>query len=206
MSLFVFIVFVYPRLQASVLSLSHPVLPRLMSPEWQFLLDTVVRWLPYIAVIIFIPVLVAMSRCIFRGSCRNGPIQKFDSQADEEMFKWMEGGNGSRIRKAEILKTSKLLTKSLPNLSDNISDDIFKSISLTRDPSGIATVQNVSENALEIDPGLCSLCHKVYSELTAINNLPCSHHFHQECAEEWFGKRGYCPKCIQPSSVSVFNA
>lgn len=176
-----------------------------MNPEWQFLLDTVVRWLPYIGIIILIPVLVAFSRCIFRGSCRNGPIQKLNSQtdADDEMFSWMEGGNKNSI------ETKKLTTKSLPNLNDNISDDIFKSISLTRDASGIATVhskESINESVKEIDPGLCSLCQKVYSEVTAIKNLPCSHHFHQECAEEWFGKRGYCPKCIQTSSASVLNA
>ena len=186
-----------------------------MSPEWQFLLDTVVRWLPYIAVIIMIPILVMISRCLFKGSCKNGPVQKLDSQADVEVFNWMESGKrntGIRTEISKSLKTNQSYRhKSLPNLPDSTSDDIFKSISLTRDPSGIATVNSRDQmteitTAPKIDPGVCSLCHQVYTDENVIKNLPCSHHFHQECAEDWFSKRGYCPKCIQPSSASVVNA
>lgn len=199
-----------------------------MGPEWQFLLDTVVRWLPYIGVIILIPVMVAIGRCVFKGSCRNGPVQKLGSQTDEELFMWMEtadrkqGGKGTVI-KTDILKSAKTNCnnnnynnnhhKSLPNLQDNNSDDIFRSICLTRDSSGISTVDYVNNNnikkskgAIEFDPGLCALCQKVYSEENVARNLPCSHHFHQKCAEEWFAVRGYCPKCIQPSSVSILNS
>lgn len=184
-----------------------------MSPEWQFLLDTVVRWLPYIAVIILIPILVLLSRCLFKGACRNGPVQKLGSQADDEMFSWMETGTGkknsnnnknntkpSNFIRTEILKSAQTNRhKSLPNLQDNSSDDIFKSISLTRDASGIASVSNV-------DPGICAICQSIYTDENGVKEMPCTHHFHQECAEDWFGKRGYCPKCIQPSSASVLAA
>ena len=180
-----------------------------MSPEWQFLLDTVIRWLPYIAVIILIPILVLLSRCLFKGACRNGPIQKLGSQVDDEVFNWMECGGGkksSTVIRTKILKSSNTQKhKSLPNLQDNTTDDIFKSISLTRDPSGIATV-SIEGISSEIDPGVCSLCEKVYTVGKVAKDLPCSHNFHQDCAEDWFSKRGYCPKCIQPSSASVLRA
>lgn len=182
-----------------------------MNPEWQFLLDTVVRWLPYIAVIILIPVLVLMSRCLFKGACRNGPIQKLGSQADEEMFSWMEAGGKHNTNKSilhtEILKSAKTTGtnrhKSLPNLQDNTSsDDIFKSISLTRDPSGVATAFKAESDY----SGVCSICQNVRTEDNSLKEMPCTHQFHQDCAEDWFGKRGYCPKCIQPSSASVLKA
>lgn len=172
-----------------------------MSPEWQFLLDTVVRWLPYIAVIIFIPFAVLLVRCLSNGACRNGPVQKIASFNDEEF--WIGDERTLRSNK----KPLKLESKSLPNLPDNYStSDVFRSVSLTRDASGLASQDPTDhETTQEIERGLCSLCQTIYTEDNVVRNLPCSHHFHQKCAEDWFNKRGYCTQCIKPSSASVIK-
>lgn len=172
----------------------------LMSSEWQFLLDTVVRWLPYIAVIIFIPFAVLLVRCLSKGACRNGPIQKINSYNDEEF--WIGDGDFMKANKTKLESLNK--HKSLPNLQDNIgSNDIFRSVSLTRENSHLPSRKPETSQATE--RGICALCQTVYTENNLVKNLPCSHHFHQKCAEDWFSKRGYCPKCIKPSSASIIN-
>lgn len=174
-----------------------------MSPEWKFLLDTVIRWLPYIAVIILIPIAVLIVRCLFKGACRNGPVQKLNSFADEEY--WIGSKEILQIRKQNLIKLeSSNKHKSLPNMQDNYSSsDIFRSVSLTREESFSSLKE---DSAIEkIGPGICSICHDVYSDANVGRSLPCSHHFHQKCAEDWFGKRGYCPECIRPSSASVIK-
>lgn len=171
-----------------------------MNPEWRFLMDTVVRWLPYIAVILFIPFSVLLVRCLSKGSCRNGPVQKLNSFTDEEF--WAGDQDYLKKRQIEALKTEHLQKhKSLPHLQENHSqtDEVFKSVNLTRDPSGHASVEPINVHSSE--RGICSLCQTIYTELETAKNLPCSHHFHQKCAEDWFSKRGYCPQCIRPSSL-----
>lgn len=180
-----------------------------MSPEWKFLLDTVVRWLPYIGVVIFIPVAVMLGRCLSKGACRNGPVQKINSYADEE---YGIGPDATfRYKNRQNLKVqSANRHKSLPDMQDNYStSDVFRSVSLTREDSGICSALPNKLESLNDDtgigPGICSLCQMVYTETKVARNLPCSHHFHQKCAEDWFSKRGYCPQCIRPSSVSVIK-
>ena len=177
-----------------------------MSPEWQFLLDTIARWLPYIAVIIFIPVAVLLVRCLSKGAaCRNGPVQKLNSFNDEEF--WVGDERALKFNRKENLKLESFNKhKSSPNLQDNYSSsDVFRSVSLTRETSGIESRDPQSVDPQEIERGLCALCQTVYTENNVARNLPCSHHFHQKCAEDWFSKRGYCPQCIKPSSVSIIK-
>lgn len=179
-----------------------------MNPEWKFLLDTVVRWLPYIGVIIFIPFAVMLVRCLSKGACRNGPVQKLNSFTDEEYWMGDRDVLGLRQKKNNDVKLqSTNRHKSLPNMQDNASSsDIFRSVSLTREESEIASDKEFEEDSdYETGPGMCALCRTVYSETNVARNLPCSHHFHQKCAEDWFSKRGYCPQCIRPSSVSIIK-
>jgi hypothetical protein len=176
-----------------------------MSPEWQFLLDTVIRWLPYIAVIIFIPFAVLIVRCLSKGACRNGPVQKINSFTDEEF--WIGDERALSTANTQKLKLESFNRhKSLPNLQDNHSSiDVFRSVALTREPSGLASQQVHEFEPQEIERGICWLCKTIYTENNLARNLPCSHHFHQKCAEDWFCKRGYCPQCIKPSSVSIIK-
>jgi hypothetical protein len=170
-----------------------------MDPEWEFLLDTVVRWLPYIAVILFIPMAVLLVRCLTKGACRNGPIVKTASYNDEEF--WIGDLAALKTRKEFMQENGK--HKSLPNLQDNNSD-IFRSVSLTREESGTVSRQEEKEGS-NTEHGICSMCSAVYTEINVSKNLPCTHHFHQKCADEWFSKRTYCPQCIRPSSASIIK-
>ena len=168
-----------------------------MNPEWEFLLDTVIRWLPYIAVIVFIPAAVLTVRCFSKGACRNGPIVKSVSYNDEEF--WVGDLAALKMRRENLQDK----TKSLPNLQEN-SSDIFRSVSLTREASGTVSREEFTTEPAK-EHGICSLCSTVYSENNVSKKLPCTHHFHQKCAEDWFSKRGYCPQCIRPSSVSIIK-
>ena len=165
-----------------------------MNPKWELVFDTVVRWLPYIGIIILIPIAVFLVRCISKGACRNGPIVKMDM--DEEY--WMGDLTMLDAKKLNLESLNK--HKSLPNLHDSCnSDDIFRSVSLTRQSS------NLQLHDQEIDRGICLICNTVYMENEVAKNLLCSHFFHQKCADDWFSKRGHCPQCIRPSSVSIMN-
>lgn len=150
-----------------------------MNSEWKFLLDTVVRWLPYVGVLILVPVLFAICRYIFRGTCRNGPIEKPDPIQDEEFR--------AGCKQTQWLEKH----KSLPNMSEG--DEIFKTVNLASSP--------VKKDFR----GVCMLCSKTYNQDNVARSLPCEHHFHHKCAEDWFSRRGYCPQCIRPSSASVVN-
>ncbi len=152
---------------------------RIMNSEWKFLLDTVVRWLPYIAVLIFVPIIFVIVRYFLGGSCRNGPIQKPDSIQDEE---FRAGTKQTEWRDKH---------KSLPNMA--ASDEIFRTVNLSASP-------------IKKDyRGICMICTKTYHQDNVARSLPCEHHFHHKCAEDWFSRRGYCPQCIRPSSASVIN-
>ena len=150
-----------------------------MNSEWKFLLDTVVRWLPYIAVLVFVPLFFAVGRYFFKGMCRNGPIQRTESIQDEEF-------------RAGTKQTDWLdKHKSLPNMTE--SDEIFRTVNLSASP------------VKKGHRGVCMLCTRTYNQDNVATSLPCEHHFHHKCAEDWFSRRGYCPQCIRPSSASVLN-
>ncbi|KAI5181391.1 hypothetical protein NEOKW01_1585 [Nematocida sp. AWRm80] len=59
---------------------------------------------------------------------------------------------------------------------------------------------------LEYTPGgkikekdaLCSICLTPYAVNDKIRKLPCKHHFHMPCIDEWFGIDDVCPLCKQP--------
>ena len=169
-----------------------------MSPEWQFLFDTIIRWLPYVGVLLFVPLAVFAVRCCSHSACRNGPIQKSASYADEEF--WV--GDEDYLKKLKTEKSGTAMktdaffkNKSVPNIQNDLeSPGIFRSVNLTRDNSGVAShsVQNK-----------CSICKTIYSEGEDITTLPCTHKFHSNCTDDWFGKHTYCPECIRPNSISL---
>lgn len=170
-----------------------------MNPEWKFLVDTVIRWLPYIAIILLIPFAVLLVRCMTKGACRNGPVQKLNSFADEEFWIGDQDYLKDKRQRLEALKTENIQKhKSLPHLPvTSQSEDVFKSVNLTADPSGHSSV----EPAPTANRIVCSICRNAYNESELINNLPCSHHFHHKCADDWFTKHDYCPQCIRPNKV-----
>lgn len=44
----------------------------------------------------------------------------------------------------------------------------------------------------------CTICLCPYSEAEKIRKLPCQHHFHMNCIDEWFGIDDVCPLCKKP--------
>lgn len=44
----------------------------------------------------------------------------------------------------------------------------------------------------------CSICLGWYEEGDDLRILPCSHHFHLGCADEWFKITATCPLCVRP--------
>jgi hypothetical protein len=43
----------------------------------------------------------------------------------------------------------------------------------------------------------CVICLENYSKGEDLRVLQCGHHFHQECADEWFQVKAICPLCLQ---------
>ncbi|KAI5192354.1 hypothetical protein NEMIN01_1968 [Nematocida minor] len=44
----------------------------------------------------------------------------------------------------------------------------------------------------------CTICLAPYAEKEQIRKLPCRHHFHMTCIDEWFGIDDVCPLCKRP--------
>ncbi|KAI5127773.1 hypothetical protein NEPAR06_1556 [Nematocida parisii] len=44
----------------------------------------------------------------------------------------------------------------------------------------------------------CTICLAPYAEKEQIRKLPCKHHFHMTCIDEWFGIDDVCPLCKRP--------
>lgn len=44
----------------------------------------------------------------------------------------------------------------------------------------------------------CTICLAQYAEKEQIRKLPCKHHFHMTCIDEWFGIDDVCPLCKRP--------
>mmetsp|Transcript_19676 Transcript_19676/g.47718 ORF Transcript_19676/g.47718 Transcript_19676/m.47718 type:complete len:183 (-) Transcript_19676:52-600(-) len=42
----------------------------------------------------------------------------------------------------------------------------------------------------------CAICMEQYFENQAMSKLPCSHTFHQTCAEQWLSRSSTCPVCM----------
>lgn len=47
----------------------------------------------------------------------------------------------------------------------------------------------------------CVICYENYIPGNLIKFLPCEHHFHSECVDEWLNIRDTCPLCKKSTSV-----
>lgn len=47
----------------------------------------------------------------------------------------------------------------------------------------------------------CTICLNDYDENDKIKVLPCKHHFHRECIDEWFNVDDICPLCKKPINL-----
>lgn len=69
------------------------------------------------------------------------------------------------------------------------TDEFFKYIN-PDEPEQVATIQKEDTK--------CSICLGWYDNGEELRILPCSHHFHQGCADEWFKITATCPLCVRP--------
>lgn len=51
----------------------------------------------------------------------------------------------------------------------------------------------------------CSICLNWYELDCELRILPCMHHFHQQCVDEWFRITATCPLCVRPIASSSVN-
>ncbi|KAM0686756.1 hypothetical protein COBT_002015 [Conglomerata obtusa] len=47
----------------------------------------------------------------------------------------------------------------------------------------------------------CTICLTDYRENDPIKMLPCKHHFHKDCIDEWFNVDDICPLCKKPINL-----
>jgi Ring finger domain len=57
----------------------------------------------------------------------------------------------------------------------------------------------------------CAVCMEDYKLGDELRELPCKHHFHQECCDRWLRMKQTCPLCVQridkvPKSASKYQA
>lgn len=70
-----------------------------------------------------------------------------------------------------------------------ISDESFKYVNPDK-PEQTVTIQKEDTK--------CSICLGWYDNEDELRILPCSHHFHLGCADEWFKITATCPLCVRP--------
>lgn len=52
--------------------------------------------------------------------------------------------------------------------------------------------------AIQPEDAVCPICLQEYLDQVQIRVLPCRHHFHLQCADEWFRLQATCPLCVRP--------
>lgn len=66
-------------------------------------------------------------------------------------------------------------------------------VSYVRPKLKIITYNN--ENDIPDNNHTCTICFDEYHRGNRIKFLPCDHHFHADCIDEWFNVRDSCPLC-----------
>lgn len=69
------------------------------------------------------------------------------------------------------------------------NDESFKYVN-PDDPNQTAIIQKEDTK--------CSICLGWYEQSDELRILPCTHHFHLGCADEWFKITATCPLCVRP--------
>lgn len=67
----------------------------------------------------------------------------------------------------------------------------------------LKTITFHSESDLPDSNTRCVICYESYCEGCSVKFLPCEHHFHTECIDEWFNVRDSCPLCKKSINMLV---
>ena len=59
----------------------------------------------------------------------------------------------------------------------------------------LKTINYNSVDELPDENDRCTICYDDYKLGNAVKILPCDHHFHCECIDEWFNVKDSCPLC-----------
>lgn len=59
----------------------------------------------------------------------------------------------------------------------------------------LTVITYTGERDIPDDNYRCTICFDDYREGNRIKFLPCNHHFHVECIDEWFNVKDSCPLC-----------
>lgn len=54
---------------------------------------------------------------------------------------------------------------------------------------------NPSESKVKTEDAMCAICLSPYEAGDRLRHLPCHHHFHSECIDQWLIKNKSCPFC-----------
>ncbi len=69
----------------------------------------------------------------------------------------------------------------------------------TYDPmAATQTLSNGDSLAIEAESAACPICIEDYSAGAQLRVLPCKHHFHSDCVDQWLRVASTCPLCVQP--------
>ncbi|KAJ1330686.1 hypothetical protein BSLG_009138 [Batrachochytrium salamandrivorans] len=59
---------------------------------------------------------------------------------------------------------------------------------------------------LDDEDALCVICLAEYEDREPLRQLPCGHHFHVECIDEWLHVNAKCPLCVRDLEASPAKA
>ncbi|EPR79238.1 Zinc finger C3HC4 type protein [Spraguea lophii 42_110] len=67
--------------------------------------------------------------------------------------------------------------------------------------SKLPVIEYKSSTDIKKHDASCSICLNDYNNSEKIKILPCDHHFHQACIDEWFNIDDICPLCKKPVNM-----
>lgn len=54
---------------------------------------------------------------------------------------------------------------------------------------------NPDDTSVKVEDATCAICLSPYEKNDKLRHLPCKHHFHSECIDQWLLKNKSCPFC-----------
>ena len=83
------------------------------------------------------------------------------------------------------------------NLNEHFSDNDSSSIS--KEVLKSLPVAEFKSSGVSVEDANCGICLCPYASDDLIKFLPCGHHFHSDCIDQWLSRNKTCPYCKQPA-------